>query len=311
MQKVYQKLFILLLLSCICLGFFFHYQSIQYPVYNNGSVTQNHRKDILKSVCLQNNLTNSSSLYRIDPFVARQLFVVHSHKFIYCEVPKVGCSNWKRIILLLNMTPGVITANDLQHEDIHTTPLLTKLNAYSPEEQKQLLNNYTKVMFTRDPLQRLVSAYRDKFLHAEPYYSTTFADMIKAKVGKKLNSTGNVTFEEFVRYIIQENPRYRDTHWKPMFHLCDPCNIQYDIVGKFETMKQDADYVLKTVGAPKNLTFPSIKHYSNESRTNGNISSEYFRNLPTKLLGHLMDIYRLDFSMFAYSTVDFETENTF
>ncbi|TFJ95386.1 aldo/keto reductase diketogulonate reductase [Platysternon megacephalum] len=44
-------------------------------------------------------------------------------------------------------------------------------------------------MFTRDPLERLVSAYRDKLLHSEPYYSITVANEMKAMCRKNKNLT--------------------------------------------------------------------------------------------------------------------------
>ncbi|XP_075470276.1 carbohydrate sulfotransferase 9-like [Ascaphus truei] len=306
MRRLPSKLYMYLLLSGTLFILTCNFHWIQHPwdtVPIKISTVQNHRKNILKSVCLKNNLNNSGG--QISNFVAHRLFVEHNHKFIFCEVPKVGCSNWKRIILLLQMNLG-IEANVLKHDDVHTTTLLKRLSDYPPKRQRDMLNNYTKVMFTRDPLQRLVSAYRDKLLHSEPYYSITFANIIKSKVRKTQDFKENVTFEEFIRYILQENPQDRDIHWMPMFQLCHPCNIKYDILGKFETMKQDADHVLKTIAAPKALTYPSIRHYSNESRTNENTTSEYFRNLTTtlELLGRLVDIYRLDFSMFEYSPID-------
>ncbi|KAM8920873.1 carbohydrate sulfotransferase 9-like [Pelodytes ibericus] len=260
--------------------------------------TQKHRKDTVKLVCQQHNLTGNAS-YKIPRLVSKLLFVEHNYKFIYCEVPKVGCTNWKRIILLLNQS---LSPTDLKHDDVHGHPSLLRLSSYPPTKQKELLQSYTKVMFVRDPLQRFVSAYRDKFLHKqEVYYYKTFAGYIKRKFRNDENSTEQVTFEEFSRYVIEKNPPYRDTHWMPMYQLCDPCNIQYDIVGKLETMTKDSDLVLKTIRAPENITYPSIKHYAGESRTNEKISMEYFRSLPTQLLKDLMEVYEVDFSMFEYT----------
>ncbi|XP_075049524.1 carbohydrate sulfotransferase 9-like isoform X4 [Mixophyes fleayi] len=263
------------------------------------SVTYEHRRAIVELYCEKNNLINSS--VSLDQRVAAQLYVEHSHKFIYCEVPKVGCSNWKRIILLLNDSLGR-SLTELKHYAVHTSSLLIKLRSYPPSIQTQLLANYTKVMFTRDPLERVVSAYRDKFLHEDDiYYSRNIANRIKRTVRKNENSTENITFEEFVRYIVQEDRRYRDTHWRPMYHLCDPCNIHYDIIGKFETIKQDADFVLKTIGAPKDLSYPNMKHHSNDTRTNDQISKHYLESLSSSLFGQLVNVYSVDFSMFEYS----------
>ncbi|XP_040202233.1 carbohydrate sulfotransferase 9-like [Rana temporaria] len=262
-------------------------------------VIYKHRQSVVKFVCERNNLTNIS--HKLNKKISAQLFVEHSHRFIYCEVPKVGCSNWKRIILLLNRSLQ-LSLSKLKHYEVHTSPLLRKLSSYSLARQKKFLANYTKVMFVRDPLERVVSAYRDKFLHDDDvYYSKVYANIIRKRLGINVNSTEHITFTEFVHFISQEEPYYRDTHWKPMYHLCDPCNIQYDIIGKFESINQDADFVLKTIGAPKDLKYPTMKHHSNDSRTSEEITKQYLETLPPKLYRQLLDVYSADFSMFEYS----------
>ncbi|XP_039245011.1 carbohydrate sulfotransferase 8-like isoform X2 [Pipra filicauda] len=216
----------------------------------NWVAIQNGRKSTLASVCLKNNLNKLKS--KLDSHVANQLFVEHKHKFIYCEVPKVGCSNWKRTIFLLQADLNA-EASEIEHDHIHQTSLIKKLVSYPPAIQKEFLNNYTKVMFTRHPLERLVSAYRDKLLHSEPFYSITVANEIRAMFRKNKNSSEKVSFQEFVNFIIAKPPNTLDIHWKPMFLLCDPCNIHYDILVllrqrkleitpiKVEAMQKDAD----------------------------------------------------------------------
>uniref|UniRef100_A0A8C5WFW9 Carbohydrate sulfotransferase n=1 Tax=Leptobrachium leishanense TaxID=445787 RepID=A0A8C5WFW9_9ANUR len=300
-MRIRRRIFLLLILCCLY-GLFFNTKWINdlYNVYIQIPTSQTQRKENVKLVCEQYNKTFNAS-YRLTRFVSRQLYVEHTHKLIYCEVPKVGCTNWKRIILFLFNKSLEAAAEELEHFDVHRHASLVRLSSYSHTKQEELLKNYTKVMFVRDPLQRLVSAYRDKFLHQEDvYYYKTIGRYIKTLTRKNVNSTEKITFPEFARYIIKEDVVSRDTHWKPMHELCDPCNIQYDIVGKFETMKQDSDFVLRTIHAPKNLHYPSIRHYPNESRTNAMISQDYFSHLNPKLFKDLMNVYKVDFSMFQY-----------
>uniref|UniRef100_A0A8C2TTS5 Carbohydrate sulfotransferase n=1 Tax=Coturnix japonica TaxID=93934 RepID=A0A8C2TTS5_COTJA len=153
---------------------------------------QRDRRNTLASVCQKNNLIKLES--KLDSHVASQIFVEHKHKFTYCEVPKVGCSNWKRTIFILQEGLNV-EASEIQHDHIHRTSLIKRLSAYPPGEQEEFLNSYTNVMFTRHPLERLVSAYRDKLLHFEPYYSATVANRIKAMFRKSKNSTEKLRWE--------------------------------------------------------------------------------------------------------------------
>uniref|UniRef100_A0A8C3S633 Carbohydrate sulfotransferase n=1 Tax=Chelydra serpentina TaxID=8475 RepID=A0A8C3S633_CHESE len=276
------------------------------PFNNHGSLCfpkedwlmgQVYRKDTLNSTCLMNNLSYSQS--KVKHNVARQIFVEHNHKFIYCEVPKVGCSNWKKIILFLTMNLSRKT-NEVNHALIHHTPLIKRLSSYPSDYQEKLLTSYTKVMFTRDPLERLVSAYRDKLLHSEPYYSITVANEIKAMCRKNKNSTEKVTFPEFVNFILTKKQELLDVHWKPMFLLCDPCNIHYDIMGKFETLEQDSEHVLRNIDAPEDMHYPNLKTYSSEKRTSDDITLEYLRKLSSEQIEKIKKLYQMDFALFNY-----------
>ncbi|XP_019406591.1 PREDICTED: carbohydrate sulfotransferase 8-like [Crocodylus porosus] len=260
--------------------------------------SQIYRKATLNSTCLKNNLFKLKR--NLNLIVANQLFVEHNYRFIYCEVPKVGCSNWKRIILLLKMNLSRDTS-EIKHDYIHTSRLLKRLSSYPTDKQKELLNSYTKVMFTRHPLEWLVSAYRDKLLHSETYYSITVANQIRGRFKKKLNSTEKVSFQEFVDFTVERKPDTLDIHWKPMFLLCDPCNVQYDILGKYETLGQDSEHVLKSIRAPEGIHFPDIKRYSSENQTNDKITMEYLRKLNSEQIQKIKKLYQMDFSLFDYS----------
>ncbi|NXW78564.1 CHST9 sulfotransferase, partial [Hirundo rustica] len=259
---------------------------------------QNDRKNTLASVCLKNNLNKPGS--ELDSHVASQLFVEHKHKFIYCEVPKVGCSNWKRTIFLLQSELNAKAA-EIEHDHIHHTSLIKRLVSYPPASQKEFLSNYTKVMFTRHPLERLVSAYRDKLLHSEPFYSTTIANEIRAMFRKNKNSSEKVSFQEFVNFVLSKPPEILDIHWKPMFLLCDPCNIHYDIMGKYETLGLDSEHVLKIIGAPESMQYPTLKRYGSEKRTDGGITLEYLRQLTSEQIEKIKKLYEMDFFLFNYT----------
>ncbi|XP_061468785.1 carbohydrate sulfotransferase 9-like [Rhineura floridana] len=258
---------------------------------------QSDRKDSLHSTCTKGNFSER----KLKPSVARQLFVDESHRFIYCEVPKVGCSNWKKILLLLtlNLSRDPFEVNQ---DTIHTTNLLKRLSSYPFDQQAKLLNNCTKVMFTRHPLERLVSAYRDKLLHSDEPYYVSVAKEIKTLFGGGQHTSEEVTFQEFVNFIVTRTPNYLDIHWKPMFMLCDPCNIHYDILGKYETLGEDAEHVLQRIGAPKDFHYPDFKRYGSEERTNSNITLKFFRELSKDQIQKLKVLFQMDFSSFNYSS---------
>jgi len=64
---------------------------------------------------------------------------------------------------------------------------------------------------------------------------------------------GDVTFLEFVQYVIREkySKKRRDIHWMPQYKHCNPCLIKYDFIGRYETLEEDAKHVLAKVTAPR------------------------------------------------------------
>ncbi|ETE57202.1 Carbohydrate sulfotransferase 14, partial [Ophiophagus hannah] len=88
---------------------------------------------------------------------------------------------------------------------------------------------------------------------------TTLANEIKALFRKDNKFTGAVTFQEFVNYVVTRSNEHLDVHWKPMFQLCDPCNIHYDILGKYETLEEDANHTLNRIGVPEIVHYPDTQ----------------------------------------------------
>ena len=72
----------------------------------------------------------------------------------------VGCSNWKRMFAVLN---GVLPPTESTERPAEET--LRKVNRLvnlKPEEREWRLKKYFKFIMLRNPLERLVSAYRNK-----------------------------------------------------------------------------------------------------------------------------------------------------
>ena len=84
---------------------------------------------------------------------------------LYCSVAKVACSNWRRVLLALSGKVKATDPLDIAIHDAHTRfrGLLPALSSFSHAEIGLRLRTYFKFMFVRDPFQRLLSAWRNKF----------------------------------------------------------------------------------------------------------------------------------------------------
>jgi len=108
-----------------------------------------------------------------------------------------------------------------------------------------------------------------------------------------------VTFKEFVQYILDPRTRTRslNTHWREFHELCEPCRFRYDFIGHYETMTEDGRYVLSRLGI-NNVQLPSFNVQYNSSHH----VAEMFSQLTENEIQRLVDVYRLDFALFGYST---------
>lgn len=183
---------------------------------------------------------------------------------------------------------------------------MQKLEPYSTADIiRHGMGNYTKLVFVRHPFERLISAYHDKFVDQN---STVYQLGIGTGIIRKyrphpsessLTNGNDVTIPEFVSYVIDEwksGRRQLDVHWRPMVDLCLPCSIDYDIVGKFETLNHDVEFLLKK------LDESSIIKLFQLAKPPPSTSSmkQFINQLSQQQLIDLFHVYEDDFRIFGY-----------
>nr|XP_061796543.1 carbohydrate sulfotransferase 8-like [Nerophis lumbriciformis] len=264
---------------------------------------QDQRRQLIKTMCskYKSNMSKTITRHHVN-----HIYVEDKYKILYCEVPKVGCSNWKRVLLMLSGHASDI--EKITHQGTYRDLPLKTLNTFDQAGIMERMANYTKFMFVRDPLERLVSAYRDKFENHNAYYHTLFGRVIISKYRPNASKLAleygdGVTFLEFVQYLLDMPPSVsKDIHWEAANRLCNPCHIDYDFIGKFENMSEESDVLLRSVGAPPNLKLPNLKDRNpSDEKTSLSITQKYMAQLDSLKRQQLYDLYKLDYLMFNYS----------
>jgi len=157
----------------------------------------------------------------------------------------------------------------------------------------------------RHPLERLLSAYRDKLEHKQDreYYYKRFGRRIALKYRQSSNSRRlEPTFEEFLRFIVKE--KYFDEHWTPYYRVCDPCAIHYDYILKFETLKRDQMFLIQDTNLSEYLYGSNyLRNINPYGATTIEILREYIKNIPRPLLKEIYKIYENDYKLFNYSFI--------
>uniref|UniRef100_A0A8C4EJA8 Carbohydrate sulfotransferase n=1 Tax=Dicentrarchus labrax TaxID=13489 RepID=A0A8C4EJA8_DICLA len=273
------------------------------------------RKQLLREMCDGDKEAFSEGKRTVEDMSDKELenlIVDDKHGIIYCYIPKVACTNWKRVMFVLNQSEPYHDPMSIPGDLVHMHSKYTLLNSFPRIEMKvslAKLKHYTKFLFVRDPFVRLISAYRDKFQRHNEYYYKNYARYILRQYGNQPDPPQTVdeafasgvrpSFYNFIQYLLDPLTEKREPlepHWRQMHRLCHPCHIQYDFVGHQETLQDDAEQLLKTLHLKDVINFPP----SYENMTSPDSVLNWFRTVPLEDRRKLYKLYEGDFRLFGY-----------
>ncbi|XP_028992847.1 carbohydrate sulfotransferase 10-like [Betta splendens] len=280
------------------------------------------RIQLLSAVCKNGSLTNLTHV-SINKFVLDRIFVCDKHRILFCQTPKVGNTQWKKVLIVLN--GAFSTVEDIPENLVHDHEKngLPRLSSFTPQEITHRLSTYFKFFIVRDPFERLISEFKDKFVknpRFEPWYKHDIAPAIIRKYRKNQRNSdltaSGLHFEDFVRYLGDAEGRRRMDrqfgehiiHWVTYAELCAPCEIHYSVVGHYETLEKDAPYILKAANIDQLVSYPAIPpgitHY-NRTKV-----EHYFSGISKRDIKRLYERYQGDFQLFGYQSPDFLLNKT-
>ncbi|KAG8432996.1 hypothetical protein GDO86_017314 [Hymenochirus boettgeri] len=292
-------------------------------------ILQQERKLNLQRFCMNSSFVFPTKDRYFDDIPNRELdhFIVDDrHGIIYCYVPKVACTNWKRLMIVLSESlldkKGVPYQDPLQipREDVHNSSSHLTFNKFwrrygkfSRHMMKIKLKKYTKFLFVRDPFVRLISAYRSKFeLENQEFYRsfavpilTRFSNTTKVpdNVEEAFSSGTRPSFSQFIQYLLDpltEEKKPFNEHWRQVYRLCHPCQIDYDFIGKLESIEEDSALLLRDLNIDSLFQFPP----SYRNRTASSWEEDWFSKIPLEWRQKLYKLYEADFVLFGYPKPD-------
>lgn len=244
------------------------------------------------------------------------IYVSHKYKLLYCEIPKAGSSNWLKLFSVLN---GIYNGTrSLSNNAVHYLPQVL-LSHLTKSERVHALRTYTKFLVVREPMERALSAFRDK-LERKPEFGGPMFRYLASKIVEKYRSPDSSfsisrtlskvpRFDEFVEFVTDPNNtqlmlHYSEPrHWQPQSDLCYPCNIDYDYVLHMENIKYEADFMFRAEGLPSNVKYPP--QTENEAilglRKYDILMSRYYSSVRRQHIDALIRYYEKDYSLFGYT----------
>ena len=210
---------------------------------------------------------------------------------VFCMVPKVASRQWRDIFKQLRLRKEQSRAN---------------LDQYNTTDICNYLTKSYKFMFVREPFESLLSAYKDKFVFTRPvdrhlleiYGRRIIRDFRPNATQQALQTGRDVTFPEFIEYVLKKGVHEGlNWHWNTYEDQCRPCSVQYDFIGRFEYLPNNANFVLKKAGVYNlMIKFPSE---NNRSRTREELL-KYYSQIPLEWIVQLRRVYHSNFEMFGY-----------
>lgn len=206
---------------------------------------------------------------------------------------------------------GNISQNplDIPSNESHRQNQFRLLSTYNEGEIHYRLKHYLKFLFVRHPFERILSAFRNKFENYNSYFHQRFGRVILERfrpnaTAEDLETGDSVKFSEFVEYLLDPQTKKNgplNDHWRPVYEMCHPCFIWYDVIGKYERLNKEAQYVLQKANL-SSITFPRI----NRTTDTLNLLGQYFGNLNSTVIFKLYQAYAFDFKMFGYKYPGFD-----
>lgn len=180
---------------------------------------QQQRREKMMEIC------NNMNSLKIEPSKLKRIVVDDRRKILMCLLNKGASSTMTRLILYSNHLYQKEFPNvSVEQMEVHSIASyqMTLLSHYNQDQIKCRIDNYFSFMFSRHPLIRLVSAFRDRFTRRGPMYASKAKDIImKYRLNQtniKVGTTSDVQFHEFAKFIATEGDG-TDRHWKSMQDL--------------------------------------------------------------------------------------------
>ena len=184
---------------------------------------------------------------------------------------------------------------DVDHNILEVAIKKYSFIGLSLKTRQKILQNYYKFIMYRNPVERLLSAYRDKiekkpldrFGLDDPQYNMPKKKIFQYKhpheFKKWLASGGKekipISFSDFVDYWLFTDGVKDDEHFQTIFTLCQPCYVRYHYYGNFDTFEHDAEVLTKHIKSDSALLRNS---YYKDGEQTSIITPKYYGQLTQK-----------------------------
>jgi hypothetical protein len=183
-----------------------------------------------------------------------QVFVSQKSRVIYCPIGKVACTFLKQQMVRISDVAHAETIIAHVHQLTDTIVTGLQLSDYPQDQVRSFIDSqdYFRFAVLRDPRDRLLSAYVEKFvinrLDAGNIHHTrgVVAAVQQAEGLREPDFDRGITFRQFVTAVTAADPASLDPHWKPQsLYLA---GIRYDRLYRLDQIDSVIDMLEERSG---------------------------------------------------------------
>ena len=250
-------------------------------------------------------------------------------------VLQAGCTNLRRLIFIVQgLIPEETAKMDTISEQVYLAPAIRKASfinlSLTEREKAEKLKTYYKFMMVRNPLERLLSSYRDKI---EPllYFNSSHVTkefLLKENIRPQemeffeahrrwiltkyrpldlmrwVQNRGaynlQLTFSDFVQWIVDSDDDTLNEHFSTTMSNAHPCTVRYHFYANFKNYSREVKLLVQKLNTTINFFTDHNSHHPwEETRV---LLKKYYSQLSPELKYHLFKwIYKeLDFYYHLY-----------
>lgn len=229
--------------------------------------------------------------------IERSFLISMRRRYAFCPISKVANSSIKAFLLEAEAKSFGLPMKGLasSKRNVHDLTYGTLLRPFQfPKQQLQNIltsGKYTRFVFVRDPVARLVSCYLDRVKTVD---SVPHREVTKG-LGKAIGA--EISFKEFVEFVAGQDIIEMNPHWRPQYYEGFLDKIEYDHVLRLENFQHDMGEILTKL-YPKIANDINVARNFSPSKTDASEKKQDFVDSGMKAL--IEEIYKVDMEHLGY-----------
>ncbi|XP_018117915.2 carbohydrate sulfotransferase 11-like [Xenopus laevis] len=233
------------------------------------------RKKTLQDFCLEHPDLSTLQTTEVAEDLLSTMGVNQKLQMLYCKPTSTGSDLWEELLKQIEERTDVTIQSPVVHDGPRDTPS-NQLSAYNLTTLEKVFRSYTKVLFIRDPFERLVSSYLQNF-------------------------AGEDTFDKFLEDGLTDEPEDGDGSWTPIVFLCHPCFIRYDYIIKYDFFNAEVLHLIKRMGLPESVLAPVLTDNGSKWAYKW-LNENLLKQVTIEHIEQIIELYTWDFEAFPFKT---------